>query len=46
MNIRALFFLSIICLCPAVFSQDTTKYPEEQKMSIDVKDTDLRDVIK
>ena len=46
MNIRALFFLSIICLCPAVFSQDTTKYPEEQKMSIDVKDTDLRDVIR
>ncbi len=46
MNIIALFFLTIISFSPAVFSQDTTNYPEEQRMSIDVKDTDLRDVIR
>ncbi len=46
MNIRALFLLIILYFCPAVFSQDTIQSPEEQKMSIDVKDTDLRDVIR
>lgn len=46
MNITALFFLAIISLSPAAFSQDTITNPEEQKMSIDVKDTDLRDVIR
>lgn len=45
MNIRALFFLTMI-LYSAAFPQDTINYPEEQKMSIDVKDTDLRDVIR
>jgi type IV pilus assembly protein PilQ len=46
MNIRVLFFLTIISFSISAFSQDTINYPEEQKMSIDVKDTDLRDVIR
>jgi len=46
MNIRVLFFLTIISFSIAAFPQDTINYPEEQKMSIDVKDTDLRDVIR
>lgn len=46
MNIRALFCLVMLCLSHAAFSQDTLNNPEERKLSIDVKDTDLRDVIR
>lgn len=46
MNIRALFCLVMLCLSHAAFSQDTLNDPEERKLSIDVKDTDLRDVIR
>lgn len=47
MNIRFLLFLPLLTFYTSVFSQETVPASaEDRKMSIDVKDTDLRDVIR
>jgi len=46
MNIRLLFLVSLLSFFITVAAQVNNTAPEASKMSIDVKDTDLRDVIR
>lgn len=46
MILRSLFFLALLSFSIDSFSQESVADTENRKMSIDVKDTDLRDVIR